>query len=132
MVCIYLQNHLTFWSSEFSFFAIDLTFFFSLEEKTCDLSKGKWVRALGGPYYTNSSCNFIPDSKNCFKHGREDKDFLNWKWKPEKCELPEFDPKMFLHIVRGKRMGFVGDSVARNHMDSLLCLLSQVSANYMD
>jgi len=56
-----------------------------------------------------------------------DNDFLNWKWKPEQCELPMFDPKIFLNIVRGKKMAFIGDSVARNHMDSLLCLLSQVS-----
>ncbi|CAJ1946805.1 unnamed protein product [Sphenostylis stenocarpa] len=97
------------------------------EQKPCDLSKGHWVQALGGSsnYYTNSSCPFIPDGKNCFKHGRKDTDFLNWRWKPEQCELPRFDPKTFLNIVRGKKMAFIGDSVARNHMDSLLCLLSQ-------
>ncbi|TKY50386.1 ALTERED XYLOGLUCAN 4 protein [Spatholobus suberectus] len=89
--------------------------------------RGHWVPALGGSssYYTNSSCATIPDSKNCFKHGRKDTDFLNWKWKPEQCELPRFDPRTFLHMVRGKKMAFIGDSVARNHMDSLLCLLSQ-------
>ncbi|CAK8533690.1 unnamed protein product [Lathyrus sativus] len=96
------------------------------EKKTCDIFKGHWIRGLrGSSYYTNSSCPTIPDSKNCFKHGRMDSDFLNWKWKPEKCDLPMFDPKIFLNIVRGKKMAFIGDSVARNHMDSLLCLLSQ-------
>ncbi|KAK7381377.1 hypothetical protein VNO78_34019 [Psophocarpus tetragonolobus] len=97
------------------------------EQKTCDLSKGHWVPALGGSstYYTNSSCTTIPESKNCFKQGRMDNDFLNWKWKPEQCDLPRFDPRTFLHMVRGKKMAFIGDSVARNHMDSLLCLLSQ-------
>lgn len=103
-------------------------YFIFLEKKTCDLFKGHWIRGLrGSSYYTNSSCPTIPDSKNCFKHGRMDNDFLNWKWKPEQCELPMFDPKIFLNIVRGKKMAFIGDSVARNHMDSLLCLLSQVS-----
>nr|KYP50516.1 hypothetical protein KK1_027672 [Cajanus cajan] len=97
------------------------------EQKTCDLSKGHWVPDLEGSssYYTNSSCTTIPESKNCFKHGREDSDFLKWKWKPEQCELPRFDPKTFLHMVRGKKMAFIGDSVARNHFDSLICLLSQ-------
>ncbi|KAI4352695.1 hypothetical protein L6164_006919 [Bauhinia variegata] len=96
------------------------------EEKSCDLSNGHWVPALReSSYYSNSSCRTIPDSKNCFKNGREDSDFLDWRWKPEKCELPSFDPRIFLHIVRGKKMGFIGDSVARNHMESLLCLLSQ-------
>ncbi|KAL2335621.1 hypothetical protein Fmac_016834 [Flemingia macrophylla] len=97
------------------------------EQKACDLSKGHWVpdREGSSSYYTNSSCSTIPDSKNCFKHGREDRDFLNWKWKPEQCELPRFEPKAFLHMVRGKTMAFIGDSVARNHFDSLVCLLSQ-------
>lgn len=102
--------------------------FFS-EQNTCDLFKGHWVPSLeGSTYYTNSSCTTIPDSKNCFKHGRKDTDFLKWKWRPEQCELPRFNPRSFLHIVRGKKMAFIGDSVARNHMESLLCLLSQVSA----
>ncbi|KAL6500036.1 hypothetical protein OROGR_027946 [Orobanche gracilis] len=42
----------------------------------------------------------------------------------KECELPRFDPRMFLSIVRGKTMAFVGDSIAKNQMDSLLCLLS--------
>ncbi|KMS95327.1 hypothetical protein BVRB_009340 [Beta vulgaris subsp. vulgaris] len=54
-----------------------------------------------------------------------DKDFVNWRWKPEKCELPRFNPHKFLQLVGGRKLGFVGDSVARNHMESLLCLLSQ-------
>ncbi|KAF7819620.1 protein ALTERED XYLOGLUCAN 4-like [Senna tora] len=96
------------------------------EQKRCDLFKGKWVRSpRSSSYYTNSSCTTIPDSKNCFKQGRKDSDFLNWKWKPDECELESFNPKTFLHLVRGKRFAFIGDSVARNHMDSLLCLLSQ-------
>ncbi|KAK9925233.1 hypothetical protein M0R45_033562 [Rubus argutus] len=95
------------------------------KDEECDLFKGQWVPDLRGPLYTNSSCRSIPESKNCFKNGRKDTDFLNWKWKPEKCELPEFDPKAFLEIVRGKKMAFIGDSVARNHVESLLCLLSQ-------
>ncbi|XP_061369763.1 xyloglucan O-acetyltransferase 4 [Gastrolobium bilobum] len=96
------------------------------EQKTCDLFKGHWLPSLGGSsYYTNSSCTTIPDSKNCFKHGRKDTNFLNWKWKPEQCELPRFDSRTFLHVVQGKKMAFIGDSVARNHMESLLCLLSQ-------
>ncbi|MED6188107.1 hypothetical protein PIB30_082895 [Stylosanthes scabra] len=99
------------------------------EENKCDLFKGHWVPALEGEssYYTNSSCRTIPDSKNCFRHGRMDTDFLKWKWRPHQCELPRFNPTSFLNIVRGKKMAFIGDSVSRNHMESLLCLLSQVT-----
>ncbi|XP_054825248.1 xyloglucan O-acetyltransferase 3-like [Prosopis cineraria] len=96
------------------------------QKKACDLFKGNWVRApRESSYYTNWSCTLIPDSKNCLKHGREDSDFLNWKWKPDECDLDSFNPKTFLHLARGKKLAFIGDSVSRNHMDSLVCLLSQ-------
>ncbi|KAI6700651.1 hypothetical protein NL676_014975 [Syzygium grande] len=96
-------------------------------QQDCDLYRGHWVPDSRGSSssYTNSSCATIPDSKNCFRHGRKDTDFLNWRWKPDGCELPRFDPGAFLGMVRGKTLAFVGDSVARNHMESLLCLLSQ-------
>ncbi|KAK9272756.1 hypothetical protein L1049_003133 [Liquidambar formosana] len=96
------------------------------DEENCDLLKGHWVPDMkGSSPYTNWSCATIPSSKNCFKNGRKDSDFLKWRWKPDGCELPRFDPKAFLRLVRGKKLAFIGDSVARNHMESLLCLLSQ-------
>ncbi|KAK3183511.1 hypothetical protein Dsin_030797 [Dipteronia sinensis] len=96
------------------------------EKENCDLFKGHWVGEVGGSSgYTSSSCSTIPKSKNCFRNGREDREFLNWRWKPEKCDLPRFNAKSFLKILGGKNLAFIGDSVARNHLDSLLCLLSQ-------
>lgn len=92
----------------------------------CDLFKGHWVPDKRGSQYTNSTCSTLPDSKNCIKHGRSDRDFLFWRWKPDGCDLPRFNPKAFLGMVRGKKLSFIGDSVARNHMESLLCLLSMV------
>ena len=99
---------------------------FATEEKGCDLSVGKWVREPKGSVYTNLTCSTLPDSKNCAKYGK-DEGHLHWKWKPDGCELPRFDPLTFLGIVRGKTLAFVGDSLARNQMESLLCLLSQVT-----
>ncbi|KAK6129069.1 hypothetical protein DH2020_037182 [Rehmannia glutinosa] len=61
------------------------------------------------------------------KYGRPDLGFLKWRWKPDDCELPLFDPHGFLELVHGKSLAFVGDSVARNHMQSLICLLSRVA-----
>ncbi|KAG2714480.1 hypothetical protein I3760_03G028400 [Carya illinoinensis] len=95
------------------------------KKENCDLFKGHWVPESREHLYTNSSCATIPESKNCFKHGRKDRDFLNWRWKPDECELPRFDTKTFLQIMQQKKMAFIGDSVARNHVESLLCLLSQ-------
>ncbi|PON93537.1 Trichome birefringence-like family [Trema orientale] len=60
------------------------------------------------------------------KFGRPDSEFLKWRWKPTDCELPPFDAAQFLELVKGKSMAFVGDSLARNHMQSLLCLLATV------
>ncbi|KAI3861666.1 hypothetical protein MKW98_000618 [Papaver atlanticum] len=93
--------------------------------ENCDLFKGRWIPELNGPLYTNWSCSTIPESKNCQLNGRKDVDYMNWKWKPDDCELQRFDAKKFLSIVRGKKLAFIGDSVARNQMESLLCLLSQ-------
>ncbi|KAA8530529.1 hypothetical protein F0562_005238 [Nyssa sinensis] len=92
----------------------------------CDIFSGEWVPNPEAPYYTNLSCWAIQEHQNCMKFGRPDKEFLKWRWKPNGCELPLFDPLQFLELMRGKSIAFVGDSVARNHMQSLICLLSRV------
>lgn len=97
--------------------------------KRCDIFRGKWVPSQKEPYYTNSTCSVIYNLQNCLKFGRVDKEFLKWRWKPDQCYLPMFDAVQFLELVRGKSMAFVGDSVGRNHMQSLICLLARVSTN---
>ncbi|KAJ4882726.1 Protein trichome birefringence-like 19 [Raphanus sativus] len=96
--------------------------------KRCDIFSGEWVPNPEAPYYTNTTCWAIHEHQNCMRFGRPDTDFIKWKWRPHGCEndLPVFDPLRFLETVRGKTMAFVGDSVSRNHMQSLICLLSQV------
>ncbi|XP_039031312.1 protein trichome birefringence-like 19 [Hibiscus syriacus] len=95
-----------------------------ISDKTCDVFKGKWVPYPQGPYYSNETCRLIVDQHNCMKFGRPDTEFMKWRWKPDECQLPLFDAAQFLEIARGKSMAFVGDSVARNQMESLLCLLA--------
>ncbi|KAI4352310.1 hypothetical protein L6164_006574 [Bauhinia variegata] len=94
--------------------------------KKCDISTGEWVPNPEAQYYSNTTCWAIHEYQNCMKFGRPDTEFLKWRWKPNGCELPIFDPFQFLEIVRGKSMAFVGDSVARNQMQSMICLLSRV------
>lgn len=99
-------------------------------DQKCDVFNGKWVlpHPQGPlPYYTNETCGLIIDQQNCIKNGRPDSEFMKWRWKPKDCDLPLFDATHFLEIVRGKSMAFVGDSVGRNQMQSLLCLLAHVS-----
>ncbi|KAJ0972144.1 hypothetical protein J5N97_020103 [Dioscorea zingiberensis] len=92
----------------------------------CDLLKGKWVYHPAGPLYTNNTCPFITQMQNCQGNGRPDKEYENWRWKPDQCDLPLFDGRKFLELMRDKTLAFVGDSVARNQFESMLCILSQV------
>ncbi|XP_010265350.1 PREDICTED: protein trichome birefringence-like 19 [Nelumbo nucifera] len=103
-----------------------------LIRKKCDISSGEWIPQTQGPYYTNMTCKHIHDQQNCMLHGRPDTGYLYWRWKPGDCELPRFDARQFLDIVRGKSMAFVGDSVARNQMQSLLCMLSTTVGEPVD
>ncbi|OMO98809.1 hypothetical protein CCACVL1_04064 [Corchorus capsularis] len=96
-------------------------------ENVCDIFSGEWVRNTDPPYYTNMTCSaLIHDHQFCMKYGRPDTDFMKWKWKPYGCELPVFDPSQFLEIVKGKSLAFVADSLGRNQIQSLICLLSRV------
>ncbi|KAG8384538.1 hypothetical protein BUALT_Bualt04G0128300 [Buddleja alternifolia] len=96
----------------------------NLEE--CDIFTGEWVPDPDAPYYTNTTCWAIHEHQNCMKYGRPDSGFLKWRWKPDGCDLPVFDPHRFLDMVRDKSLAFVGDSVGRNQMQSMICLLSRV------
>ncbi|WVZ90786.1 hypothetical protein U9M48_037053 [Paspalum notatum var. saurae] len=94
----------------------------------CDIFWGEWVPDPDSPAYTNETCAFIQDHQNCMFYGRPDLGFLKWRWKPHGCHLPRFDPHAFLRLLSNRTLAFVGDSLARNHMQSLLCLLSKVAS----
>nr|GMC97179.1 protein trichome birefringence-like 19 [Ipomoea batatas] len=96
-------------------------------ERRCDIFKGNWVPYPDGPYYTNKTKCVIEDRQNCMKFGRPDSEFMKWRWQPDECDLAMFDAGRFLELVRGKTLAFVGDSVARNQMQSLVCLLASVA-----
>nr|XP_048320477.1 protein trichome birefringence-like 24 [Ziziphus jujuba var. spinosa] len=97
----------------------------SVREK-CNLFSGDWVPNPSGPLYTNESCPLIESHQNCMKNGRPDKEYLYWRWNPRDCELPRLDPKRFLEMMRDKTWALIGDSISRNHVQSLLCMLSKV------
>ncbi|CAM0885239.1 unnamed protein product [Alopecurus aequalis] len=89
----------------------------------CDYSEGQWVSAPGhARRYNATECN-VKESENCIRNGRTDTGFLDWRWQPSSCQLPDFDAAKFLAAVRGKHIVFFGDSMARNQAESLICLL---------
>jgi hypothetical protein len=61
-------------------------------------------------------------------NGRPDMGYLHWRWKPYRCDLQPFDGVRFLDAMRNKAWGLIGDSILRNQVQSLLCLLSKVNA----
>ncbi|XP_039114513.1 protein ALTERED XYLOGLUCAN 4-like [Dioscorea cayenensis subsp. rotundata] len=96
-------------------------------KEDCDYSKGKWVWDTERNIYNSSEwiCPTRPTGYNCEMNGK-DLEYLNWRWKPDGCELPKFEPYSFLNIIRGKTLAFVGDSLSLNQLNSLLCLVSQI------
>ncbi|GAA0163400.1 hypothetical protein LIER_19278 [Lithospermum erythrorhizon] len=102
-------------------------------KERCNIFKGDWILdPLGQSYYTNETECVIDDRQNCMKFGRKDDEFLKWRWKPDECELPKFDAMQFLEVVRGKTLAFLGDSVGRNQMQSLVCMLASASYHPKD
>ncbi|KAI5437079.1 xyloglucan O-acetyltransferase 1 [Lathyrus oleraceus] len=96
-------------------------------EKPCDYTKGRWVRDMRGPLYNGTTCSIIKSKQNCIVNGRSDTSYLNWRWKPDECNLSAFEPNIFLKLIKNMNIAFVGDSLANNQLESLVCLLSTVS-----
>uniref|UniRef100_A0A251LDR3 Uncharacterized protein n=1 Tax=Manihot esculenta TaxID=3983 RepID=A0A251LDR3_MANES len=92
----------------------------------CDLFVGDWIPNPSGPIYTNASCPLIDGHQNCMRNGRPDSGYLFWRWNPRDCELPPFDARRFIELMRNKSLALIGDSISRNHVQSLLCMLSTV------
>ncbi|XP_062233098.1 protein trichome birefringence-like 19 [Phragmites australis] len=95
--------------------------------EACDIFRGEWVPDPDAPYYTNDTCSVIHEHYDCIRYGKPDLGFVKWRWRPDGCDLPRLDPARFLAVMRGKSMAFVGDSLARNHIESLICLLTRVA-----
>lgn len=95
---------------------------------SCDYTSGKWVHEKQGPLYNGTTCGTIKEGQNCIAHGRPDFEYLYWRWQPNQCKIPRFDPNTFLQLITNKHVAFVGDSMARNQLESLLCMLATLSA----
>ncbi|ERN07409.1 hypothetical protein AMTR_s00019p00245310 [Amborella trichopoda] len=95
----------------------------------CDIYTGKWVKADDYPLYPPGSCPYVDEAFSCQENRRPDVDYLNWRWKPDGCEIPRFNAIDFLERIRGKRLMLVGDSMNRNQFESMVCLLHEALPN---
>nr|CAB3501044.1 unnamed protein product [Digitaria exilis] len=60
---------------------------------------------------------------SCEANGRTDRSYMTWRWQPRHCNIPRFDARRMLEMLRGKRLVFIGDSINRNQWESMMCLL---------
>ncbi|KAK2984379.1 hypothetical protein RJ640_002765 [Escallonia rubra] len=89
----------------------------------CNYFEGKWVYDENYPLYNASECPFVECGFSCLANGRKDKEYLKWRWKPNDCDIPNFNVSVVLEKLRGKRIVFIGDSLSRNQWESMICLL---------
>ncbi|KAI9085940.1 hypothetical protein K1719_032017 [Acacia pycnantha] len=96
-------------------------------EEGCNVFEGKWIWDNESyPLYEEQSCPYLVKQTTCLKNGRPDSFYQNWRWQPNGCNLPRFEPLKLLDILRGKRMMFIGDSLQRGQFESMVCLVQSV------
>lgn len=96
----------------------------------CDYSEGKWFYdpTVRPPRY-DETCKEIYKGWNCVAGNRSGAaEIVKWRWQPNHCALPQFDPLRFLESYRNISIGFVGDSLNRNMFVSLFCSLRHVTS----
>ncbi|CAL0333730.1 unnamed protein product [Lupinus luteus] len=97
-----------------------------IDEK-CNVFEGTWVwDNVSYPLYEEENCPYLVKQTTCHKNGRPDSFYKNWRWQPGGCNLPRFDPLKLLHMLRDKRMMFIGDSLQRGQFESMVCLVQSV------
>ncbi|KAI3702304.1 hypothetical protein L6452_28037 [Arctium lappa] len=99
------------------------------ESAACDYSEGKWFYdpTVRPPRY-DETCKEIYKGWNCVAGNRSGAaEIVKWRWQPNHCALPPFDPLRFLESHRDISIGFVGDSLNRNMFVSLFCSLRRVT-----
>ncbi|XP_062085947.1 protein trichome birefringence-like 11 [Humulus lupulus] len=103
--------------------------FLDLDGDKCDVFDGSWVWDESYPFYESRNCSFVDPGFACSENGRPDSFYTKWRWQPKDCNLPRFDGTKMLESLRNKRLVFAGDSLGRNHWESLLCMLSGAVPN---
>ncbi|XP_018859086.2 protein trichome berefringence-like 7 [Juglans regia] len=90
---------------------------------SCNVFYGSWAQDDSYPLYNATECPFVEQGFNCLGNGRNNKDYLRWRWKPKTCDILRFNVRNILEKFRSKRVVFVGDSMSQTQWESLICLL---------
>lgn len=63
----------------------------------CNYAKGKWVGEKKRPLYSGFGCKqWLSEPWSCRLTQRTDFSYEKFKWKPESCDMPEFEGSKFL------------------------------------
>ncbi|XP_074577643.1 protein trichome birefringence-like 14 [Curcuma longa] len=96
-----------------------------VEDKVCNFAKGKWVADEGRPLYSGFECKqWLSEPWACRLTQRTDFSYEKFRWKPENCDMPEFEGSNFLRRMQDKTIALVGDSLGRQQFQSLMCMVT--------
>lgn len=85
-----------------------------------DFTTGKWVPRDGIQYRNRITQHCAIDTRQDCRGGAS-----SYRWSGSgSCPVRHFDAAKFISCLRNTRLTFIGDSLARNQFESLLCLLA--------
>ncbi|GAB4853702.1 Protein trichome birefringence-like 16 [Ancistrocladus abbreviatus] len=96
-----------------------------VNNRTCNYAKGKWVADDRRPFYSGSGCKkWLSEMWACRMTQRADFSYEKFRWQPLDCEMKEFEGSKFLERLQDKTLAFIGDSLARQQFQSLMCMIT--------
>lgn len=93
--------------------------------QACNYARGTWIADKRQPLYSGLGCKqWLSEMWACKLTQRTDFSYEGYRWKPESCDMPNFEISDFLEKMRGKTLAFVGDSLGRQQFQSLMCMVT--------
>lgn len=103
------------------------------QKKECDYKNGQWVPDDHRPLYSGLRCKrWLSESWNCRLTQRKDFAYEKFRWQPEGCKMPVFQPAQFLRRMQDKTIAYVGDSLGRQMFQSMMCMVAASQKDHSD